>query len=56
MFLFLTLLHESKESNMVNKILIIVIFTLLSGCVIEGEVFPWYDMEGNSGVTNEIKL
>ena len=39
-----------------NKILIITICILLSGCVIEGEVFPWYDTEGNGGITNEIKL
>ena len=29
---------------------------LLSGCVVEGEVYPWYDTEGNGGVTNEVKL
>jgi len=39
-----------------NKILIIVTSILLSSCMVEGEVYPWYDTEGNSGVTNEIKL
>jgi len=37
-------------------ILIIMISMLLSGCVVEGEVYPWYDTEGNGGVTNEVKL
>ena len=40
----------------INRILIITIYILLNGCAIEGEIFPWYDTEGNSGVTNEIKL
>jgi hypothetical protein len=33
-----------------------MISMLLSGCVVEGEVYPWYDTEGNGGVTNEVKL
>jgi len=37
-------------------ILILMISMLLSGCVVEGEVYPWYDTEGNGGVTNEVKL
>ena len=39
-----------------NKVLILIFSVLLGGCVIEGEVYPWYDTEGNGGVTNEIKL
>jgi len=46
---------QRKIINM-NKILIIMISMLLSGCVVEGEVYPWYDTEGNGGVTNEVKL
>lgn len=48
---------QRKIINM-NKILILIIMIsmLLSGCVVEGEVYPWYDTEGNSGVTNEVKL
>jgi hypothetical protein len=44
------------NTKVMNKILIIVISILLSSCIVEGEVYPWYDTEGNSGVTNEIKL
>ena len=31
-------------------------FPLLSSCVIEGEIYPWHNTEGNGGVTNEVKL
>jgi len=39
-----------------KAVLILTFSLLLGGCVIEGEIYPWYDTEGNGGVTNEIKL
>lgn len=39
-----------------NKLIVIIVSIYLSGCVIEGEVYPWYDTNGNSGITNEIKF
>jgi len=39
------------------KLILITFVTLCSaGCTLEGEVYPWYDTEGNGGVTNEIKF
>ncbi len=40
-----------------NK-LIVITFVILccTGCTLEGEVYPWYDTEGNGGVINEVKF
>lgn len=39
-----------------NNLIIIMLLVFLSGCTLEGEVYPWYDDRGNIGIINSIKF